>query len=63
MTKVLVKTRRVGESIAGSILKEATEQEGTREGELEVRKVKREWFGATKRVGAFTKKVELDSHD
>lgn len=66
MARVLVKTRKVGGSIIVSIPKEATEQEGIKEGEiveLEVRKPRKDWFGATKGVGPFTKEDELDSHD
>lgn len=66
MARVLAKTRRVGGSIVVSIPKEVTEQEGIREGELvelEVRKAKKDWFGATRGVGPFTKQDELDAHD
>ncbi len=66
MARALVKTRRVGGSLVVSIPKEATEQEGIREGELveiEVRKARRDWFGATRGVGPFTKEDELDTHE
>lgn len=66
MARALVRARKVGGSIVVSIPKEATELEGIREGELieiEVRKAKRDWFGATKGVGPFTKEDELDTHD
>jgi antitoxin component of MazEF toxin-antitoxin module len=66
MARVLVRTRKVGGSIVVSIPREAREEEGIREGELvelEIRKVKRDWFGATKGVESFTKEDELDSHD
>jgi antitoxin component of MazEF toxin-antitoxin module len=66
MARVLVKTRRVGGSIIVSIPKEATEQEGIKEGELVelvVTKAKKDWFGATKGIGHFTKEDELDTHD
>ncbi len=66
MARVLVKTRKVGGSIIVSIPKEATEQEGIREGELlelDIRKVRKDWFGATRGVGRFTKEDELDTHD
>lgn len=65
MVKVRVKMRRVGGSIVVSIPKDAVEQEGIREGEfveLEVRKARKSWFGATKGVGPFTKEDELDTH-
>lgn len=66
MARALVKTRKVGGSIVVSIPKEATEQEGIREGELveiEVKKAKKDWFGALKGIGSFSKEDELDSHD
>jgi len=66
MVRVLVKARKVGGSIVVSIPKEATEQEGIREGqlvELEVRKARKDWFGATRGVGPFSKEDELDTHD
>jgi hypothetical protein len=49
-----------------SIPKEATEQEGIRVGEIveiEIRKARRDWFGATRGVGPFTKEDELDAHE
>ncbi len=66
MARALVKTRKVGGSIVVSIPKEATEQEGIREGELveiEVKKAKKDWFGALKGIGSFSKEDELDTHD
>ena len=66
MAKALVRTRKVGGSIVVSIPKEAAELEDIREGELveiEIKKAKRDWFGATKGVGPFTKQDELDTHD
>jgi bifunctional DNA-binding transcriptional regulator/antitoxin component of YhaV-PrlF toxin-antitoxin module len=66
MTKALVRSRKVGGSIVVSIPKELAEHEGIREGELleiEVRKAKKDWFGAFKGIGPFTKEDELDAHD
>jgi antitoxin component of MazEF toxin-antitoxin module len=66
MARVLVKTRKEGGSIVVSTPKEATEQEGIKEGELvelEMRKPRKDWFGATKGVGSFTRADELDTHD
>ena len=66
MARALVKTRKVGGSIVVSIPKEATEQEGIREGELveiEVKKARKDWFGALKGIGSFSKEDELDTHD
>ncbi len=49
-----------------SIPKEVTDHEGIREGELleiDVHKVKKDWFGAFKGIGPFTKEDELDTHE
>jgi hypothetical protein len=58
IARVLVKTRKIRGSIVVGIPKEVTEQEGIREDELvelEVRKVRKDWFGATKGVGPLNK--------
>jgi bifunctional DNA-binding transcriptional regulator/antitoxin component of YhaV-PrlF toxin-antitoxin module len=60
-----VKSRRVGGSIVISIPKKVVEHEGIKEGELleiDVRKAKRDSFGAFKGIGPFTRKDELDTH-
>jgi antitoxin component of MazEF toxin-antitoxin module len=64
--KALVKTRKIGGSIVTRIPKELVEQEGIREGELveiEVRKARRDWFGAFPKLKPFSKEEELDTHD
>ena len=66
MPKALVKTRKIGGSIVARIPKELVEQEGIREGELvelEVRKARRDWFGAFPKLRHFSKEEELDTHD
>lgn len=66
MPKALVKTRKIGGSIVARIPKELVEQEGIREGELvelEVRKARRDWFGAFPKLKPFSKEEELDTHD
>ena len=66
LTKVFVRSRRSGGSIVISIPKEVTELEGIREGELleiDVQKARKDWFGAFKGIGPFTKEDELDSHE
>lgn len=66
MAKAIVKSRKVGGSIVVSIPRQVAEHEGIREGELleiEVRKAKKDWFGAFKGIGPFTKEDELDSHE
>lgn len=66
MARVLVKTRKVGGSIMVRIPKEAAEQEGIEAGELvelEVRKARKDWFGALEGVGSFSREDELDTHD
>ena len=66
MAKALVRSRKVGGSIVVSIPKEVAEHEGITEGELieiDVRKARRDWFGAFKGIGPFTKEDELDTHE
>ena len=66
MGKALVKSRKVGGSIVVSIPKKVVEHEGIREGELleiDVRKARKDWFGAFKGIGPFTKEDELDIHE
>lgn len=66
MARALVKTRKVGGSIVVRIPKETAEQEGIQAGEvveLEVRKARKEWVGALKGVGSFSREDELDTHD
>ena len=46
--------------------KEVVQQEDIHEGEMlevEVRKAKRGWFGATPGLGPFTHEDELDTHE
>jgi antitoxin component of MazEF toxin-antitoxin module len=66
MARAIVRSRKIGGSIVVRIPKEATEQEGIREGELvevEVRKARKDFYGALKGVGKFSREDELDSHD
>jgi hypothetical protein len=66
VAKAYVKSRKVGGSIVISIPKKVAEHEGIREGELleiEVRKAKKDWFGAFKGIGPFTREDELDTHE
>lgn len=66
MPKALVKARKIGGSIVARIPKELVEQEGIREGELvelEVRKARKDWFGAFPDLKPFTREEELDTHD
>ncbi len=66
MAKAIVRSRKVGGSIVVRIPKEVAEQEGIREGELvevEVRKARKDFYGALKGIGRFSREDELDSHD
>ena len=66
MTKTLVRSRKVGGSIVVSIPKKVAEHEGIREGELleiDVRKARKDWFGAFKGIGPFTREDELDTDE
>ncbi len=66
MVRALVRARKLGGSIVVRIPKEAAEQEGIGVGELveiEVQKARRDWYGALKGVGHFSREDELDTHD
>ncbi len=66
VAKALVRSRKVGGSIVVSIPKKVADHEGIREGELleiDVRKAKKDWFGAFKGIGPFTREDELDAHE
>lgn len=56
------KTRAVGGSLIVTIPREIIEREGIRENELvevDVKKPKKDFFGALKGIGSFTKEDEL----
>jgi antitoxin component of MazEF toxin-antitoxin module len=65
MSRATVRVRRVGGSIVARIPKELVDELGIDEGELvelEVRKVRRDWFGAFKELKGFSREEELDVH-
>jgi antitoxin component of MazEF toxin-antitoxin module len=65
MSRATVRVRRVGGSIVARIPKELVDELGIDEGELvelEVRKVRRDWFGAFKGLKGFSREEELDVH-
>ncbi len=62
--KTLTRTRGIGGSLVVTIPKEIVKEELLSEGELveiQVEKVKKDFFGALKGVGSFTKEDELKS--
>ncbi len=64
--KAYVRTRAVGGSLIVTIPKEIVREETLRPGELieiDVEKVKKDWFGALKGIGKFTKEDELKTHE
>jgi antitoxin component of MazEF toxin-antitoxin module len=66
MVKALARAKRVGGSIMVRLPKEVVQQEDIHEGEmieLDVRKAKKRWFGATPDIGPFTHEDELDTHE
>lgn len=63
--KTLTRTRAIGGSLVVTIPKEIIREESIHEGELveiEVKKTKRDFFGALKGIGSFTKEDELKGH-
>lgn len=66
MSRIVVKTRRIGGFIIVRIPKDVTEKEGIAEGEfveIDVRKLKDDWFGALPALKKFSREEELDAHD
>lgn len=62
----LAKVRKVGGSLVVTIPKEVAEAEGLQVGGLvriEVKKVRRSWFGAARGVAPFTAEDELRAHE
>ncbi|HLC36744.1 MAG TPA: AbrB/MazE/SpoVT family DNA-binding domain-containing protein [archaeon] len=60
------RTRKIGGSLAATIPKEIVKGLQLREDELieiEVKKIKKSYFGALKGIGPFTHEDRLDSHD
>lgn len=56
--KTITRTRAIGGSIVVTIPKEIVKEESLKEGELveiEVSKIKKDYFGALKGIGRFTK--------
>lgn len=65
MEEAIVRARKLGGSLVVTIPKEIATQEGIMEGEavkVRIKKVRKDWFGALKGVGPFTKEDELDEH-
>ena len=63
--EAIVRARRLGGSLVVSIPKEIAKKQGIVAGEairIEVKKMKKDWFGALKGIGPFTKEDELDEH-
>ncbi|MBI2598305.1 MAG: hypothetical protein HYW50_03855 [Candidatus Diapherotrites archaeon] len=64
--EVLVKTRKVGGSIMALLPKNAVEELDIRGNELiklEVKKLKKDFFGKLKGIGRFSAEDELSTHD
>ncbi len=65
MEEAIVTARRLGGSLIVVIPKTVAKEEGITEGEairIRIKKVKKNWFGALKGIGPFTKEDELDEH-
>ena len=63
MEEMIARARKLGGSLVVTIPKEIAVQEGIVEGEavkLKIKKVRKDWFGALKGIGPFTKEDELD---
>ena len=61
--EALTKTRKIGGSLVVTIPKTIVEEEGLKEGQtikIDVKRIKKDFFGAFKGIGPFTKEDELD---
>jgi antitoxin component of MazEF toxin-antitoxin module len=63
MAKALARAKKVGGSIMIRLPKEVVQQEDIHEGEmveLDVRKTRKQWLGATPEISPFTHEDELE---
>jgi len=66
MTRAVIRAKRIGGSIMVRLPKEVVVQEDIHEEdmvEVDVRKARKSWFGATPGIGPFTHEDELDAHE
>gem|GEM_PF-1039369 len=64
--KTVTRTRKIGGSLVVTIPKEIVKEETLVEGELveiNVEKIKKDFFGVLKGIGRMTKEDELDTHE
>ncbi|HYY91209.1 MAG TPA: AbrB/MazE/SpoVT family DNA-binding domain-containing protein [Candidatus Dormibacteraeota bacterium] len=62
----LAKVRKVGGSLVVTIPREVAEEEGVKPGEIvnvEIRKTRKSYFGASRGIGPFTDEDEMKAHD
>jgi hypothetical protein len=65
MTRAVVRAERLGGSIVFRLPAEVVEKENINLGEMvevEIRKVKKSWFGSYPGIGQMTREDELDAH-
>ncbi len=66
LRKAITEAKKIGGSLMVRIPAQAASEEDIQEGdfvELQVRKVRKSWFGAYRGVGPMTREDELDTHD
>lgn len=64
--RAVARARKIGGSLVVTIPKEIVKEESIQEGEaveIEVEKIKKDFFGALKGIGKFTEEDELDTHE
>ena len=64
--KGIVRTRKIGGSLMVTIPKEIVKEEGIQEDEaieIQVSRVKKDFFGALKGIRKLTREDELDTHE
>lgn len=64
--KVVAEAKKIGGSLMVRIPAEAASAEGIQQGdllEIQIKKVRKSWFGAYPGIGPMTREDELDTHD
>ncbi len=64
--KAVTVAKKIGGSLMVRIPAEAASEEGIKEGdmvELQIKKIKKSWFGSYPGIGPMTHEDELDTHD
>ncbi len=65
MSKAIVRAKKIGGSLMVTIPKEIVKEESIKENqsiEIEIKCMRKDFFGSMRGIGPFTKKDEFDAH-